>query len=58
MNLIMNVLWKDNADPAGREKRRAVLRSLGVEARLKEIASDQSDPELRDKSSHTLAYFN
>ena len=58
INFVLNIVWKDNADSASREKRKKALKELGAESKLKELAGDTSDLEVRDKALHTLTYFN
>ena len=58
INFVMNVLWKENADSSGRDRRKKVLKELDVEAKLNEIAKNQSDTELREKALQALSCFN
>lgn len=55
---MINLLWKENSDSHNREKRKTILKDLGVETKLKEMAKDKSDTELNSKVNQAIKSLN
>jgi len=57
MNFLINILWKPKDDQANREQQRRMLKELGAETKLNELAKSGTG-EVSLRAAQTLAYFN
>ncbi len=58
INFVMNLLWKDNSDSAGRDRRKKALKDLEVDMKLGEILKGSTDAELHEKAQQALSCFS